>query len=113
MIHPCQKCGACCAFYKVAFHWSETLPESHSVPIILTEKIGLHHLAMQGTNQPKPSCSALVGVIGQDIKCDIYPNRPQACRTFLPSFEDGFQNERCDRARINKGLTALSLLDWV
>ncbi len=113
MIHPCQKCGACCAYFRVSFHWSETLPESFSVPIALTETISPHTLAMRGTNQPEPYCQALVGVVGENIKCDIYENRPEPCRTFLPSFEDGFQNDRCDQARLNKGLVALSLSDWV
>ena len=24
--HPCRTCGACCAFFRVSFHWSEAAP---------------------------------------------------------------------------------------
>ena len=24
--HPCLRCGACCAAFRVAFHWSEAMP---------------------------------------------------------------------------------------
>jgi uncharacterized protein len=113
MIHPCQKCGACCAYFRVSFHWSETLPESFSVPLNMTEVITPHTIAMRGTNQPDPCCQALVGVIGQDIQCSIYTHRPEPCRTFRPSFEDGFKHDRCDQARSGKGMRALTLLDWL
>ena len=23
MSHPCLRCGACCAWFRVAFHWTE------------------------------------------------------------------------------------------
>ncbi|HOC10952.1 MAG TPA: YkgJ family cysteine cluster protein, partial [Thermomonas sp.] len=22
-MHPCLSCGACCAYFRVSFHWSE------------------------------------------------------------------------------------------
>lgn len=112
-IHPCQKCGACCAFFRVSFHWSEILTESFAVPAALTEKISPHQSAMMGTNQKNPRCVSLDGVIGKSISCQIYENRPEPCRTFLPSYEDGFVNERCEKARINKGLVILKLSDWL
>lgn len=113
MIHPCQKCGACCAYFRVSFHWSEILPESFSVPEALTEKISLHQSAMKGTNQKNPRCVSLLGEVGQTIHCEIYENRPDPCRTFLPSFENGERNERCEKARTGHGLKILKLSDWV
>jgi Fe-S-cluster containining protein len=111
--HPCQKCGACCAYFRVSFHWSEVLIESSGVPEELTVKIAPHQSAMLGTNQKNPRCISLTGVIGQNNLCQIYLNRPQACRNFLPSFEDGDRNERCEAARRSKGLAVLTLSDWL
>lgn len=54
--HPCLSCGACCAFFRVSFHWSEILTVSHAVPAASTEKISLHTSAMNGTNQKTPRC---------------------------------------------------------
>ena len=40
MSHPCLTCGACCAFFRVSFHWSEADPEMGGVvPIELTEPL--------------------------------------------------------------------------
>jgi Fe-S-cluster containining protein len=110
--HPCLSCGACCAFFRVSFHWSEVLTVSHAVPKASTEKISLHTSAMNGTNQKNPRCDSLNGIVGQAVTCDIYLNRPSPCRTFAASFEDGTHNERCDRARTGKGLELLTLSDW-
>lgn len=67
---------------------------------------------MNGTNQEKPSCVALLGVIGKVTSCKIYENRPSTCRSFKPSFEDGVQNTDCEKARLSKGLRYLNLADW-
>ncbi|MFZ3229695.1 MAG: YkgJ family cysteine cluster protein [Pseudobdellovibrio sp.] len=111
-IHPCQKCGACCASFRASFHWSETLLESYGVPVLLTEPISLHQDAMIGTNQKNPHCSALRGIVGTSVECSIYLNRPSCCRSFKASFEDGFADLRCDDARISKGLPILAIEDW-
>lgn len=67
---------------------------------------------MLGTDQKDPSCIAFKGVIGKSVACDIYQNRPDCCRTFKATYEDGTQNDRCEQARTAKGLPILSLLDW-
>lgn len=113
IIHPCQKCGACCAYFRVSLHWSETLLESHAVPFELTEKVSPHTSAMIGTNQKNPRCSSVVGTIGKKVSCNIYENRPESCRTFSPSFEDGSRNERCEKARLSKGMLVLNKSNWV
>lgn len=110
--HPCQSCGACCAYYRVSFHWLETLPESHAVPEILTQNISPHKIAMKGTNQQNPNCIALLGLIGKSTSCQIYTNRPSTCRSFNPSYEDGQKNINCEKARSSKGLSILTLNDW-
>lgn len=110
--HPCLSCGACCAYYRVSFHWSETMAESHGVPIGLTNSVTPHQNSMNGTNQEKPSCVALLGTVGESTSCTIYNNRPTACRTFKPSYEDGIVNRNCETARMSKGLDCLTLADW-
>ncbi len=110
--HPCLSCGACCAFYRVSFHWTETTSDSHGVPLEMTNQISQYVNSMKGTNQANPNCVALKGVIGQSTSCEIYDQRPQACRSFKASFEDGDRNEACEEARISKGLLALTISDW-
>lgn len=107
--HPCLSCGACCAVFRVSFHWSETLPESHQVPLDMIETISPHLYAMKGTHQPSPHCDALIGEVGSSVSCKIYDRRSSTCREFKASFEDGTRNEVCDQARAAKGLPALSL----
>ncbi|AZZ36279.1 hypothetical protein CIK05_05570 [Bdellovibrio sp. qaytius] len=111
--HPCLSCGACCAFFRVSFHWSETNAESHAVPIALTTQINPYMNAMNGTDQAKPSCVALKGIVGESTLCSIYEQRPDCCRTFMASFEDGTRNESCDKARLSKGLTELQRSDFL
>ncbi len=111
--HPCLKCGACCAFFRVSFHWSETFPESHEVPISRTKQISPYVNAMIGTDQKNPLCSALLGGIGKSVSCEIYANRPNCCRLFKASFEDGAKNSSCNRARTSKGIRHLTGDDWL
>lgn len=110
--HPCLSCGACCAFFRVSFHWSETLAESHAVPAAMTEPISTYQNAMLGTGSTSPVCVALKGRVGDSVSCEIYEHRPNCCRTFQASYEDGNKNDRCDQARFGKGLAHLQLSDW-
>lgn len=111
-MHPCLKCGACCAFYRVSFHWSETLQESFNVPIEKAAAITPHIMSMNGTNISQPKCESLLGDVGKSVRCVIYENRPSPCRNFSASYENGERNVRCDQARLSKGLHPLSLRDW-
>lgn len=110
--HPCLNCGACCAYYRVSFHWSETLAESFGVPLGLTLPMPPHRQVMNGTDQEKPLCVAFKGKIGGSGSCTIYKNRPSCCREFKASFEDGNHSENCDKARAGNGLGALTVSDW-
>lgn len=111
--HPCVRCGACCSRYRVSFYWAEADDGTPGgVPVSLTEVVTPHLRAMRGTNQPLPRCIALDGTIGEHVHCTVYPQRPSPCRDFLPSFERGATNPRCDAARAAWGLSPLSPADW-
>jgi uncharacterized protein len=116
--HPCQKCGACCASFRVAFHWREAEPQPNelidlSVPQKFTEDLDTEHRCMKGTNDKhQPKCVSLIGRVGESAHCSIYKNRPSPCRKFMASYENGYQNIRCDEARIKHGLKALSKKDF-
>jgi Fe-S-cluster containining protein len=106
--HPCLSCGACCATFRVSFYWAEPVPEEY------TEKLTNFYACMKGTNEAEsPRCVALGGTLGESVACGIYENRPTPCRSFEASLENGEVNERCDRARVGKGLLPLTPDDWL
>jgi len=117
-LHPCQTCGACCASFRVSFHWREAESDpddksDHSVPQDYTEDLDLNQRCMKGTNDKhKPSCIALMGEVGNYAHCIIYLNRPSPCRKFEASFENGYKNARCDEARAKHGLKPLTKYDY-
>jgi Fe-S-cluster containining protein len=107
--NPCIDCGACCAHFRVSFHWSETDAALRGrTPPELTTKIAPHHVAMRGTCGHAPRCVALEGEIGRHAFCRIYARRPSPCREFQASWADGVRSERCDRARAAHGLPPLA-----
>lgn len=111
--HPCLRCGACCAHYRASFYWAEADDLTPGgVPVDTTEVVSLHLRAMRGTNQPGPRCIALQGTIGHAVHCAIHPQRPSTCRDYLPSYENGAPNPRCDAARAAHGLAPLTPADW-
>ncbi|HET8942428.1 MAG TPA: YkgJ family cysteine cluster protein [Rudaea sp.] len=114
MTHPCLRCGACCAYFRVAFHWSEA--ESFLggvVPAELTVKLDPHRVAMRDTNRIQPRCVALSGTVGKDASCSIYAQRPSVCRELIPAWERGAASPQCDRARQAHGLRPLQPDDWL
>ncbi|MBB6598149.1 YkgJ family cysteine cluster protein [Luteimonas sp. MC1825] len=114
MPHPCLSCGACCAFYRVSFHWSEADPALDGrVPPELTTPLRSHERAMLGTfGGSEPRCVALDADIGRYSRCTIHPVRPQACRDVPASWEFGAASRQCDNARVAHGLPALTRADW-
>ncbi|GHA87571.1 YkgJ family cysteine cluster protein [Cognatilysobacter bugurensis] len=111
--HPCLSCGACCAHYRVAFHWSETEPAPASyVPIELTTALDPHRLAMRGTLSAPVRCTALSGAVGRDAQCTVYARRPSPCRELQPAWEHGEPSPQCDRARVAYGLAPLTPEAW-
>lgn len=114
MGHPCLSCGACCASFRVAFHWSESdhFPGG-ATPSDLTETLDPHRLVMRGTQARAPRCAALQGTVGQSTHCDIYMQRPSPCRELKPAWESGIASPQCDRARHIHGLPPLTLDSWI
>ncbi len=114
MLHPCLRCGACCAHFRVAFHWSEA--ESFlggEVPAELTAKLDPHRLVMRGTEFGPLRCVALQGEVGVQASCGIYARRPSVCREVSPSWEFGEASAQCDKARLAHGLAPLTPQDWI
>jgi Fe-S-cluster containining protein len=114
MSHPCQSCGACCAAYRVSFHWFEAEPAmgAPGIPAQLTEAMDPHRLVMRGTWAPQPRCVALQGEVGTHAHCSIYPQRPSPCRELQASWESGVPSPHCDKARARHGLPPLTPEDW-
>lgn len=105
---PCLDCGACCAYYRVSFHWSEADPATGGeTPAALVAKIAPHIVAMRGTECAPPRCVSLLGTVGTAVRCTIYAQRPSPCRELEPSWLNGAREERCDRARAAHGLPPL------
>ena len=113
MDHPCLSCGACCAAFRVAFHWSEADPGlGGGVPVELTEVLDPHRLVMRGTQARAPHCIALEGAVGGPTRCRIYLQRPSPCRELLPAWENGEPSPQCDRARARHDLPPLTPAHW-
>lgn len=109
MGHPCLSCGACCAHFRVAFHWSESDHFSGGrTPAELTETLDPHRLVMRGTQAHRPHCIALGGDIGLQVACRIYEERPSPCRELEPAWASGRPSPQCDRARLAHGLPPLA-----
>lgn len=113
-VNPCLRCGACCAFFRASFYWAEADDATpDGVPVGLTAQLTPHLRVMRGTDQPSPRCVALMGEIGSAVRCTIHPVRSSVCRDFVPSYEDGAHNPRCDAARRQWGLPPLTPEDWI
>ena len=114
MPNPCTACGACCAYFRVAFYWSEAEPFLGGVvPSALTAKLDPNRLVMAGTDRRPPRCGALSGTVGSDVACTIYVDRPSPCRELEPSWQNGAPSPQCDRARLAHGLPVLTSDDWI
>lgn len=100
----CIRCGACCASFRVSFHWIEADPlQGGPVPGDLVEPVGSLFCCMKGTSTRPCRCVALEGEVGRNVSCRIYDRRPTTCHEF------GDDLERCDQARAMHGLPPLGL----
>ena len=97
--NPCLSCGACCAAFRVSFHWVET---PVALDARLVERVDGRHLCMAGTNAASPRCVALEGEVGGPTRCTAYEARPPACREVQPG------DAKCLRARARHGLAPLA-----
>ena len=112
--HPCLTCGACCAFFRVSFHWSEAdAALGGVVPFDLTEPLRTHERVMRGTSQSHPRCVAQDADIGKYSSCSIHDRRPSVCALVPASYEFGEASAQCDKARIAHGLHALTPEHWI
>ena len=101
----CLTCGACCAFYRVAFLSAEVdNQEGGMVPLALVLSIDATHSAMRGTQGFFKRCAALQGNVGRCVTCAIYSSRPSTCRNFLPGWDVLCHNDACNQARSAYGL---------
>lgn len=113
MSHPCLSCGACCAAFRVAFHWSEADAASGgAVPFEAVTRWDAHRVALRGTDRREPHCGQLQGRVGTSVSCAIYAQRPSPCRELQASWEAGAASEQCDRARQRHGLAPLTRESW-
>lgn len=114
--NPCVGCGACCAYFRVAFYWreAEEKDSNHPVPPGSFVDLDSQWRCMRGTEvKHNPKCVGLKGRVGRDASCSIHAQRPSPCRDFTASFSNGRRNPRCDEARRAKGLRPLGPGDWV
>jgi Fe-S-cluster containining protein len=89
----CQRCGACCAAFRVDFSVLETQSEGGHVPDGLWLPVTSGISRLRGTDHRDPRCAALSGQVGVRAACGIYEWRPSPCR----EFEEG--SEACAQAR--------------
>jgi hypothetical protein len=94
--NPCTSCGACCAFFRVSFYWSEA--ETRGIPESMTEQVNAVRSCMAGTGGHPVRCVALNGTVGEAVHCTMYEQRPTPCRSVL------IGDEKCNRARERYGL---------
>jgi len=95
----CQRCGACCAVFRVSFYWAEADDApGGSVPVSLTRPVGSLHRDMAGTETRPVRCIALQGEIGRDVGCSIYAQRSSTCKSVMPG------DSQCLKARAAHGL---------
>lgn len=95
----CQRCGACCAQFRVSFYWAEADDApGGTVPVALTRPVGTLHRCMAGTETRPVRCIALQGEVGRSVGCGIYAQRSSTCRSVQPG------DEQCLKARAAHGL---------
>lgn len=99
--HPCQRCGACCAAFRVDFSLHELDEMGGTVPAGLAVEVTGSTWRMRGTDHLPTRCAALGGKIGEKVACGIYECRPNPCR----ELEAG--SDACTRARARHHLPPL------
>ncbi|MFT4172487.1 MAG: YkgJ family cysteine cluster protein [Rhodocyclaceae bacterium] len=113
-LDPCQQCGACCATFRVSFHHSQLDSEPGGyVPAALADEETASTCRMRGTDRSPPRCVALVGTVGQAVRCGIYEYRPDPCREFAAHGVLGIGNRACNDARARHGLPPLAAAFYV
>lgn len=109
--NACLSCGACCAAFRVSFDRMELDEQGGRVPAGLVDYENDTLCRLRGTDYARPRCVALVGRIGESVRCGIYAERPGPCREFAPLAEHGIFPAACNRARSRHGLPPLPVAD--
>ena len=73
--NPCLSCGACCATFRVDFAREELQAEGGCVPDGLAVELNDTLARLRGTDHAQPRCAALVGTVGVQASCGIYPSK--------------------------------------
>lgn len=74
-LSPCERCGACCATFRVDFSIMETQAEGGAVPNGLALPVAARTCRLRGTDHLPPRCAALSGCVGERVACSIYTDR--------------------------------------
>ena len=82
MSNPCLACGACCAYFRASFHWSEAEPAAGGLtPPHLTTKLTAHHAVMRGTEQQPPRCIGFTARSARTFAASFTPCGPRPAAT--------------------------------
>lgn len=68
----------------------------------MSTKVNDFYACMAGTDSAAPRCAALQGVVGNQVTCTVYAQRPAPCREVEPG------DDKCNRARERYGLPKLT-----
>ena len=93
----CQSCGACCSYSQ---NWPRFSIEDDAALALIPEKFV--NARQSGMRCDGDRCSALSGKVGVGVRCEIYPVRPEVCRTCMPG------DAECNMARKRFGMAALA-----
>lgn len=97
--NPCLSCGTCCAHFRVSFSGVS----ANRPPVLMPDDrvllITPHRVAMRGTESKPARCNALLGEVGQGVRCTLYEQRSSTCREFEASWVNGEHKLHCDAAR--------------
>ena len=69
----------------------------------MTAKVNDFYACMAGTDSAVPHCAVLHGVVGNQVTCKVYEQRPAPCREVEPG------DDKCNRARERHGLLKLTI----
>lgn len=82
-IPDCISCGACCIYgLVIPINRREPEPLQKYLEITLDGADDLVIERVLERDKTDGRCTNLAGVVGQEIGCKVYPDRPQICRDF-------------------------------
>jgi len=95
----CQSCGACCSYSQ---NWPRFSIEDDAALALIPEQFV--NARQSGMRCDGDRCSALSGKVGAGVRCEIYPVRPEVCRTCMPG------DAECNMARRRFGMPAIAVV---